>query len=511
MKSFIRIKNIDGRKYAYEITPYYDKETKNTRQKSKYLGKYVDGEIKRPRSKLPTSTYDYGEFLPFMKIADELDIGKILHSFLSKTQVNTILTLTLNRLVRPVAMVNVRTWYKGTYLSDLYGDLPLSSQALSEFMAKVGTSTIPMDFSKCFIKKIGKDTPLLYDITSMSSTSKLMDILEYGYNRDYEPLPQLNISMIAHKNMGIPLFFDVHPGSITDVTTLENTMKKLKALGLKKPTMILDRGFFSETNLDEMTGKKYNFVMPASFTSKEIKSLVSASRSDIERGKYLVKYNGMALFVKRIKVEIGKGKIDGFLYYDIKREKEDKSRFYEQLYTVMERLKARRLKKWETPVKVFENITRGFSGYIDWKVQKRRFKVKVKEKAASQRVNRMGFTVILQRGDHSWKEAVGWVRERDIIEKMFKQLKNDIEAKPFRAHKTEVTKGFIFVTFLSLIMRSRLTRLLQETELIKDYSIPSLLLDLSRLKKVKLSDDSIIVTEVTKKQRRIFENLNITP
>ena len=511
MKSFIRIKNIDGRNYAYEITPYYDPKTKNTKQKSKYLGKYIDGKINRPRSKLPTATYDYGEFLPFVKIADELAIGKILHSLLTKNQANIILTLASNRLVKPVAMVNVRTWYKGTYLSELYGDLPLSSQSLSEFMARVGTSTVPMDFSKCFIKEVGKDTPLLYDITSMSSTSKLMDILEYGYNRDYDPLPQLNISMIAHKNKGIPLFFDIHPGSITDVTTLENTMKKLNALGLKKPTMILDRGFFSATNLDEMADKKYNFIMPASFISKEIKSLVSASRNDIERGRYLVKYNGMTLFVKQIKPKIGKRKIDGFIFYDIKREKEDKTRFYGQLHIAMERLKVRKLKEWESPVKVFENISRELSGYIHWKVQGGRFEVNVKDNAVSQRVNRMGFTVILQRGNHSWDEALGWTRERDAIEKMFKQLKNDIEATPFRTHKTEVAKGWIFVTFLSLIMRSRLTRLLKETELNEDYSIPSLLLELGRLKKVKLSDGSIIVTEVTKRQRRIFESLGIAP
>ena len=38
MKKYTRIKIINGREYAYEITPYYDPKTKNTRQKSKYLG-----------------------------------------------------------------------------------------------------------------------------------------------------------------------------------------------------------------------------------------------------------------------------------------------------------------------------------------------------------------------------------------------------------------------------------------------------------------------------------------
>jgi len=41
MKSFTRIKSISDIEYIYEITPYYDKEKKKNRQKSKYLGKNI--------------------------------------------------------------------------------------------------------------------------------------------------------------------------------------------------------------------------------------------------------------------------------------------------------------------------------------------------------------------------------------------------------------------------------------------------------------------------------------
>jgi hypothetical protein len=43
MKSFTRIKVINGQEYLYEITPYYDKGKKQIRQKSKYLGKNLNG------------------------------------------------------------------------------------------------------------------------------------------------------------------------------------------------------------------------------------------------------------------------------------------------------------------------------------------------------------------------------------------------------------------------------------------------------------------------------------
>lgn len=511
MKPFVRVKEVNGNLYAYEITPYYDKKTKNTKQKSRYLGTYKDGEITPKRTKLPVCVFDYGEFLPFQKILDELQVAKILQSLLSENRVNTLLALTFNRLIRPVAANNVKKWYEGTYLSKIYGDLPLSSQSISDFMEQIGKSSLARDFSEELIKSIADGGPLLYDITSLSSASKLVDILEWGYNRDHTSLPQMNLSIIAHKDSGIPLYFDVYPGSVPDVSTLKNTITKLDAFGLKTPTLILDRGFFSETNVLDLLEKQHDFIMQASFSSKTIKSLVAEARGSIESPENMVMYNGGILFVNKVKINIGDEVVDGFVYYDLKREKEEKSVFYGHLYTVVDRLKKRRLREGEKPSKVFQDISRDFSRYLTWSVHGRVFDIRVKKKAVSQRVNRMGFNVLLCQGGYSGEEALRWIRERDVIEKIFMMLKNDLEATPLRAQKTEVVKGWIFVTFLSLILRARLLKMCAETGVSEEYSIPGLLLVLGRLKKVELSDGSMIVTEATKKQKEIFKKMNLKP
>ena len=51
MKSFRRTKIINGIEYVYEITPYYDAETKKVRQKSTYIGKNQDGTVRKVREK----------------------------------------------------------------------------------------------------------------------------------------------------------------------------------------------------------------------------------------------------------------------------------------------------------------------------------------------------------------------------------------------------------------------------------------------------------------------------
>jgi len=49
----------------------------------------------------------------------------------------------------------------------------------------------------------------MYDLTSFSSYSQLINLLEYKYNRDDIDFPQLNISMIVDKEKGIPVIYDI--------------------------------------------------------------------------------------------------------------------------------------------------------------------------------------------------------------------------------------------------------------------------------------------------------------
>ena len=77
------------------------------------------------------------------------------------------MVLALNRTMSPVALCNLRAWYEGTRLRTLYGESPLSSQALSEFLERVGESGLPMDFSRRLIEMTEDGSSLLYDIASL--------------------------------------------------------------------------------------------------------------------------------------------------------------------------------------------------------------------------------------------------------------------------------------------------------------------------------------------------------
>ena len=185
MRSFQRIKEINGIQYVYEITPYYDSKEKRTKQRSKYLGKLVDGGEKRMRGALPRSALDYGELLPAFKVIDELGLQRMLEELLPEERARTVLALAINRVVQPLIVSNVRAWYERTILSRLWSDVPLSSQGLSDFLEALGGSTMPEQFTELLLERTGKSEPLLYDITSFSSSSNSWSTVTTGTAMDF--------------------------------------------------------------------------------------------------------------------------------------------------------------------------------------------------------------------------------------------------------------------------------------------------------------------------------------
>ncbi|CAD7774643.1 hypothetical protein FHEFKHOI_01615 [Candidatus Methanoperedenaceae archaeon GB50] len=92
---------------------------------------------------------------------------------------------------------------------------------------------------------------------------------------------------------------------------------------------------------------------------------------------------------------------------------------------------------------------------------------------------------------------------RQIAEKLFGFSKDDLNLLPLRVHKEETLRGYLFLQFASLVVYSLLKR-----ELGRDYTVEEVLLTLRNLK-CKVYEDEIIVQELTKQQRKIFEKFSI--
>ncbi|WP_319508490.1 IS1634 family transposase [uncultured Methanolobus sp.] len=521
MKSTLRIKKINGIEYWYEDIPYYDKEKKQIRHRSKYLGRNVNGKPVRIRdamnsteetflpSSKPIKAYNYGELLPLQKIIEELKIGEYLGDLLNEKDRNMILAMVLNRITRPTAMYNLTTWYENSALSIEDPELPLKSQNISNLLAKVGDSDIPSTFIGKMLRNLGTKRTLVYDLTSLSSHSQLINLLEYGYSRDDPELPQLNISMILDKEKGVPVMYDIYPGSIVDVTTLKNTIKKIEAYGVNDYTLIMDRGFFSTGNIEELLHEKVPFIMPATMMLKSVKELMSLAQKDIENPEYLHKFNKKPIFAKPVTLEQEEFKLNGYCFYDPKRELEEKGNFYSRLYDVKEHLEQKGIPGWRKAEEVFKERARDMVSFYSWEIVDDHFRIGIKKNAVSQRINRMGKFFLFYNGERDWLDCLTVYRERDVVEKGFKVMKKDIQSLPLNTHKDSTTKGFIFICFIGLMIRMRLLKMMKETGIIEDHTVESLLLELEKIRKIEMQNGEVIVTELTRKQKEILGKMEL--
>lgn len=513
MRTVVRTKTINGTDYLYEITYYYDKTSKRTRQHSRYLGKAVDGHPVRVReiAGIPKTALNYGEFLPCFAASEAYDLEHRLARYLSPSEVHAVLTLVYNRAIRPLAMHQLAPWYQSTILSRKYSDTPLSSQYLSTLLVKIGQNAIPFQFFQDLVTELSPQTTLLYDITSLSSYTSTIQFFEYGHNRDGYHLPQANLSLIVDRGRGIPLMYDLYPGSIVDVSTLQNTLEKLQVLGVTRSTLIMDRGFCSGANLMALVEKQVSFIMPASRAFKTVKQALSRLRRTIARSQNLHLFKEKTVFVEPVELIIENIPFSGYGYYSPQREQDERERFYRKLRETIEYLEQIKLKPYQKPRLVYEKQAGIYAPYLSWKAVDGKFHITVREKAVTQRVNKMGLTILLYRGEFTWEECLSLYRSRDLVERSFDVLKNDLELLPLNVKRRESLCGLLFVAFLSLLLRMHLQKQLQTTGLVKKYSVERMLLKLENIRWVILPGEKDRITEIGKKQRAILDAFGILP
>ena len=202
-------------------------------------------------------------------------------------------------------------------------------------------------------------------------------------------------------------------------------------------------------------------------------------------------------------------KVNGYCFYDPKREQDERDSFYQQLYNVVEKLKECRPQNWRKPETVVQGVAKKYVRYLNWKFIDGQFEVSIKQKAVTQRLNRMGRFILFYSGEMDWLSCLTMYRQRDAVEKCFLRMKNDLETLPLNARREESVKGYLFMVFIALIIRMRLQMIMKVTGLAKQYSVEKPLLELEKIKLFELSQGEIMQSEVSKKNKEILEALKI--
>ena len=502
-----------GTTYVYEAVSYWDKEKKRPANKQVCVGKLdkdtgafipskrLDEKQAAARDpEVSAAVQIIGPSLILDKITKELGIDKILKKSAPDTYLH-LLTMAYFLVAKGGALSHCESWCKG-HVNPL--NSLLTSQRISELLKKQTEYERQTFFTK-WCGKVSENDYLCYDITSVSSYSELNEYVKYGYNRDGEKLPQINLAMLFGQNSRLPVCYKRIPGSIPDVSTLKNFIKTLGYLNLSQLHMVMDRGFYSKTNIDELLEYKHKFTIGVPIQRLWVESIIDEFYEEIEMPDNYRKIDGETLYVKTKLYPWGESckRTYVHVYYNSHAAAAAFDKFTEELLAYKEELESGQL------VKNHEEYYQRY--FIIKETPKRGCKIQYNNEAIHKHRNRYsGFFVFLSNATKDAVEALRIYRNKDIVENCFDDLKNQLDMKRLRVQNSMTMDGRLFVQFLALIFISVIREKTRCKKELENYTVRELLEEMDTLTKITYSGRyGSIISETTKKQRIIMEAFSI--
>lgn len=87
---------------------------------------------------------------------------------------------------------------------------------------------------------------------------------------------QVNLAVAVSQTDTTPLYYDLFPGSIIDLTECVQLIDQLHVFGYQNVGLLFDRGYFSEPNVRELDAHGFEFIMMLRDDQNFVKKLIKA-------------------------------------------------------------------------------------------------------------------------------------------------------------------------------------------------------------------------------------------
>ena len=430
----------------------------------------------------------------FQHIFSNLGLTKILEDVLGKKRAELAFTTCLYMACRGNVMEHILSFCEGFTL----GEAPMTSQSSSALFASI-THDERMSFFKAWISQQQQCQYLAYDVTSFSSYAQGIADTEWGYNRDGEQLPQINLGCYLGEQSGLPMFYVTYPGSIIDKSHLKYMMANNDELGIKSIGFIMDRGFCTTANIGYMHSKQLPFIIGVEIRHKTTQVAVNSVHENITSMRFRIR---QGIFARSVHDRFYGVNATMHIYFDPELAERQRNDLFRNVESIEEKLvQLKQITKLdEKHYSNYFDIDRKEDGSFSYR---RNY-----EKVDRADLNN-GFFCILSSTNANSEEILDIYRRKDVIEKGFDDLKNHIDMKRIRTHINATTDGKLFLAFISLIaisyMGNKLATIMKEKSISKD----SVILELEKIRTVTVSERKRLVNPLTKMQKSILEPLGL--
>ena len=521
-----------GVTYAYENKPYWDKEKQQSRAKRIPIGK-VDpetGEI------IPTREYQkknvddvvyppklgpvpmtkiqrsfYGATYLFDRIGESTGVEADLKHCFPRTY-KQILSIAYFLIIEENNALSRFSHWQRLHIHPYGDDIP--SQRSSELFQTIDEAERMAFFEKQGRRRIEKEY-WAFDITTISSYSAVLKQVKNGVNKEHDRLPQINLALLFGEKSGLPFYYRKLPGNITDVKTVKQLVHEFDVMGYKKVNVILDRGFYSKTNIDALFGNHQKFIIGVKLSLKYVKAVLEEERENLKRWSNLQTQFGAYGICRTIewdyeqerpyKGDIIQEKRRAYLllYYNPEKAARDQVELNDYLTSLHIDLTEGKLKDYRA-----KDYDKYF--YVR-ETPKRGRKVEPLEDVMYEQIKNHGYFALLSNEVKDPYEALSLYRSKEIVEKAFGNLKERLNFRRMQVSSELSLNGKLFVQFIALIYLSYVKKGMQDAKLFEKWTLQGLLDELDTVEMFEAPRHGRLLGEVTDKQMKIYEALGVDP
>ena len=407
------------------------------------------------------------------------------------------------------AMYRFRKWGQ-THRHPFGADL--TSQRTSELFGSI-LEEAKMAYFKRQAKRRSDTEYLAFDTTSISSYSTLIKQAKYGKNKEGDSLPQINLALLYGEESMLPVYYRKLPGNIVDVKTIENLLRDIDWLELEKLNLVMDRGFYSEKNINDLMKHHHKFLIGIKNSLKLVRRCLDPLREEfISRPNY---HSELQLYVRTFtetwdyaetKARSGevvheKRRVYLHIYYNDQHATDDRNRFNH----LLDRYEAELLSGHRDPD--HESAYRKYFEIRETPV--RGLQVSPRQEAIENAEKDYGYFALLSNGIKDPVEALRIYRLKDLLEKGFGNLKERLSMRRMSVASEENFEGKLFIQFVALTLQSYIKKQMDEHGLYKNYTMQSLLDELDIIECYQQPGKQQHLSEITEKQRKLYEYMKV--
>lgn len=520
-----------GITYAYQSTSFWDKEKKQSRARRTLIGRYdnetgkivpTDGRNKKKAKEKEAETRGktvinsahrsfYGATYLLDAIGEKLGITQDLKQCFPD-EYKQILSLAYYLILEDsTPLYRFEKW--GSLHKHPYGN-NITSQRSSELFASITEESKQRFFILQGKRRIEQEF-WAYDTTTLSSYSDILRQVQYGHNKEHDKLPQLKLALVFGEDSNLPFYYRKLAGNIPDSKTIRRFLEELDILGYSKVKLIMDRGFFSEYNINSLFQNHIKFLMSAkmslNFIQNELDDIYDTFR-DFEHynENYAIYYRTVRTNWNYTQNRPYKGdklkesrRIYIHFYYNIDQAADDEKDFDRRLIALKQELESgERIPQHE---KLYQQ-------YFTYKTTpKRGTHVTVIEENVNAAKRNYGFFALITNEKMDAITALELYRNKDVVEKAFGNLKERLNMRRNLVSSEQSLDGKLFIQFVALIYLSYIKKQMQEKALFKSYTIPGLLDKLDVIECFEQPGRTLKVGEIVEKQEQLYYDLGVAP